>query len=139
MYLYLFGGTAFLIVACAAWMLALLLALFPTTRAAARKLAVAVAGSFLGLPFSQVLCVPVVGGGLLLFKDVVGIDRLSDTGRDVLAFAAVIVPALAAVWGLAAGWRTAWAWAAGRSWRLSLEAAWGFGLLRRRFARRDPS
>ncbi len=138
MYFHLFAFAAYLIVACAVWMLALVLAAFPATRVFARKAAAGMASSFPGLLFSQLLCVPVVGGVLLLFKDVVGFGWLSDAGRDALAFSAVIVPALAAVWGFAAGWRAAWGWAAGRSWRLSLEADWVLGPFLRRFARRNP-
>lgn len=136
MYSYLFAMTAYLAVACAVWMLALLLSLFPATRAFAKRSAAGVAGSFPGLLLSQLLCAPVVGGVLLLFKDVIGLERLSDAGRDAVAFSAVIVPALAAGWSFVAGWRAAWAWAAGRSWRLSLETDWVFGPLLRRSARR---
>lgn len=123
-FVYLLALVGYIAVACAIWLVALVLAVPPRTRAFAKRVAAGMAGSFPGVFLFQLLTAPLVAFVLLFIG---GIFRLFHPG-DAVAVVLIVVLALltfgivaaASLLGFHTGWRVGWELAAGRSVRALL-------------------
>jgi len=122
--LYLLALLVYLALACAVWMVAIVLAFSRRRRALAKKIAAGMAGSFPGVFMFQLISAPLVGGILLT---IAGIAQLGEPPESIsvflqlfglfLALFIIAIPTVASSLGFYTGWRVAWEVAAGRSAR----------------------
>ncbi len=111
--------------ACAVWLAAGLLAIPRRTRSFGKRIAAAMAGSFPGVLFFQLLSAPVILFVILVFGGLSQFAQLRDQWEGVfytsLLLSTVGLFALASVVGFYAGWGVAWNLASSFSLRESLE------------------
>jgi hypothetical protein len=119
---YVLALVAYLLFACVVWSVAIVLALFQRTRAFAKKMAAAMAGSFPGVFIFQIMSAPLVALTLLMLVGVSHLFHPPEVLIVILAFFILSIPTVASLLGFYAGWRVAWELATGRSARASLEA-----------------
>lgn len=120
-FVYLMVLMCYLAVACAVWLLALILAVRRQSRPLAKQLAAGMAGSFPGVFLFQILAAPVAASVLLLTGGIFALFHPGDTGKLLLILAMALIVfgiiAVASLLGFYAGWRAGWEFAAGRSVR----------------------
>src|SRR5205809_8101439 len=114
---YILALMVYFAAAYAGWMIAIVLAFSPRTRALAKKIAAGMAGSFPGVFLFQIISAPLVGLVLLAIFGVSHFFRPPDVIIIVLVLFIIIIPAIASLLGFYTGWRVAWELAAGRSAR----------------------
>jgi hypothetical protein len=129
-------------VACAVWMVAILLAFSRRKRALAKKIAADMAGSFPGVFIFQFISALPVALILLTIFSISHLGQPPDAIIAILAPSLVLfiigIPTLASLIGFYAGWRVAWELAAGRSARGFLQTDRVLGPTVRLLCRRLP-
>ena len=120
-FVYILALMGYLAVACAVWLVAVVLAVPKQTRALATRRAAGMAGSFPGVFLFQLLTAPVVAFVLLFIGGIFWLFHPGDVVAGVLiivlAFLTFGIVAIASLLGFYAGWRAAWEFADGRSVR----------------------
>ena len=135
---YILALMVYVAAACAVWMVAIVLAFSPRTRALAKKIAAGMAGSFPGVFLFQLISAPLLAVMLLTIAGISHFLRPPDVIIIVLALFIISIPALASLLGFYTGWRVAWELAAGRSAREFLQADRVLGPVVRFLRRRLP-
>lgn len=107
--------------ACGVWMVAMVLAFSPRTRALAKKIAAGMAGSFPGVFLFQLVAAPLTAAILLIIAGISHFFRPPDVIIMFLALSISGITAVASLLGFYTGWRVAWELAAGRSARQFLQ------------------
>ena len=141
-FLYLLALMVYVAIACAVWMVAIVLAFSHRRRALAKKIAAGMAGSFPGVFIFQLIsAIPVA----LILLTIAGIPHFGQPPDIIIAILAplmvlfiICIPAVASLLGFYAGWRVAWELAAGRSAREFLQADRVLGPVVRFLRRRLP-
>ena len=118
---YILALMAYIVVACAVWFVAIILAFPPRTRALAKKIAAGMAGSFPGVFLFQVICAPLVALVLFTIGGIAHFFQPPGVVLVLLLLFVVSIPTSASLLGFYTGWRVAWELAAGRSARTFLE------------------
>ena len=120
-FLYILALLLYSAAACTVWMVAIILAFSPRTRALAKKIAAGMAGSFPGVFLFQLISAPLVA---LVLLTIAGISHFGKPPDIIIAVLAPLIvlfiiglPAVASLLGFYTGWRVAWELAAGRSTR----------------------
>ena len=123
-FLYLLALIVYVAVACAVWLVALILAFSRHRRVLAKKIAAGMAGSFPGVFLFQLISAPLVALILLTVAGVSHFGQPPDSIIDLLApfillfvLFIIAIPTVASLLGFYAGWRVAWELASGRSGR----------------------
>ena len=131
-FVYLMAFTVWVGVAAATWLVAGVLAVFPSKRQTGLRLACAMAFTFPGIIIYQVLAAPAVAallGTMMLLWKTLEPGPATTTSNPaviaasiitvVLAFSVVLATSLAGVWE---GWRLGWAFAAGESFKSTVRS-----------------
>ena len=135
---YILALMVYIAAACAVWIVAIVLAFSPRTRALAKKIAAAMAGSFPGVFLLQLVSAPLLAVILLTIAGISHFFRPPDVIIIVLALFIISIPAVASLLGFYTGWRVAWELAAGRSAREFLQTDRVLGPIVRFLRRRLP-
>jgi hypothetical protein len=119
---------AYIAIACAVWLVAVVLAFPRRTRDLAKRIAAGMAGSFPGVFLFQLLSVPLFALYFLLIWCIAWLipprdgSITSDSLIVTLIFISFGIMAIMSLLGFYTGWRVAWELAAGRSARAFLVA-----------------
>ena len=135
---YILALMVYIAAACVVWMVAIVLAFSPRTRAFAKKIAAGMAGSFPGVFLFQLISAPLLAVMLLTIAGISHFFRPPDVIIIFLALFIISIPAVASLLGFYTGWRVAWELAAGRSVREFLHTDRVLGPVVRCLRRRLP-
>ena len=123
-FVYILALMGYFAVACAVWVVAVVLAIPSRTRGLAKRLAAGMAGSFPGVFLFQILAAPFVASVLLLGGGIFWLFHPGDIGSTVFMVTVAVlsfgIVAAASLLGFYVGWRIAWEVASGRSPRAFL-------------------